>query len=585
MNQEQFRIGEKVMYNHEIFTIIDLGATVAFVKNDNTGKNMQIAYNQLRKSAFSSHKRFTIGQKVMVDDELFTITDLKGNYANAINEITKNKRKIKYDEVKSIPTQMDIVETELPDTLSGIQHYFLWVSHGYKLGSEQSYKIECPPSVSKMNFFIESGYIMRPLVHDRTWENKYSEIITDIHRVINTFRQPTTVMCKLDVESQKQTTSLPSLVFYGRQQQIEPEYIYKPMGLYHYEMQANGSFSTGTKVTGIPEDISSPPIFYSDIFKIIKDYIKSQKLQGSIGIGFFCCRSQHPIYETSTIRHLSGDYVEPVKYVPLEPTDNKYWFLMTLNDIDAKYRYIFETGDQTKWTALLQSKRKGCGINVLSILGFINQDQGREIVACLPATGTTMYKICDYISQRYPGLKLGIYNLLLNVGNVIHSFETLLTLSAESNYCTIVKLYTSLEHDGEPSEVGHTIILVINRGTMVFYDPQQSRIYYLPQLLEFGYVSMDIILCNSNAGDPSRHNIAYPLQLKVRKSKWIAGGSQNFDELYAFIEANQIDTKYTPAQLRINDTRRSNYKKSRKTNKSNKTKTNKSHKTKTNKKR
>jgi len=512
----------------------------------------------------STQPKFNIDNEVMYNGVLYQIQNIDFSAGTYYYKLIGLETYVEEKDLNHKPPvsnhaeTMEEVDTKLDGTLTGIQHYFLWLSHGLRIGSDQFYKTECPPSISKINFFIEPGFNIYPTFYDSRWSSQHSQLILDIDWVMKTFRQPTRVECRLDLESQKQTTMLPAISFYGRERG-DPEYIYEPMGLYHYEMQANGSFS-GRKIMSIPENIGA--LFYSDIFAYIRKYLESNHLEGSMGLGIFCCRSQHPQYRMSTIRHLRGDYKEPEKYIPLEQSDNKYWFLMTIDNIGKTYRHIFDIGDPTQWSAFLQTKRKGCAINVLSVLGFMNPDQGREIVSCLPVTGTTMYKICDYISQSYPGLKFGVYNLLLNQENIAITFDALVTITPEIKYYTIVKLYDKLEHKGEPSEVGHTVILGIVRGNLFFYDPQNSTTFNLQELLKHGYVSIDIIMCNNNAGDVLRHNILRDLPFKVRNQKYISGGSSsllrlrennisntninnavpNFDELYKYLDENPIES-------------------------------------------
>ena len=501
---------------------------------------------------------FSIGDKFKYYDFTYIITEITGdsymledekNSAGQLWKTDKELRKNPWVRISAQPqmpaaAQSELIES-LTESLNGIQHYFLWVSHGTRVSSEQFYRMECLPSIQRINFFIESGIILYPTHYDSEWSSKYYEKILDIHQIMRTFRQPLIANCSLDNESQRPVVLLPSMAFYGRQQ-VDPQYIYDSMGLYHYEKQPNGKFSRGTKIQNVTVE-GAEPIFYSDIFKYIKDYINTRNLEGNVGLGFFTCREIHPWYPHSTTQLLSGNYVEPAKNVPLEESDPKYLFLMRISDIAPEFRNVFESGDASKWTALLQTRRKGCAINVLSILGFLNQHQGREIVACLPATGTTMFKICDYISRSLPsGHKFGILNLTLVRDNINNIINRLLSLS-DTKYYTIVKLYQSSEHNGKPSEVGHTVILVISENS-IFFDPQNSTTYRIEDLILRGYVTMDIILCNSNFGDSSRKMLDIPVPLKQRPSKWLSGGQifeedtpKDFKELYDFLDANPIE--------------------------------------------
>ena len=489
---------------------------------------------------------FNVGDKFKYYDFTYIITEKEGD-SYILEEVTQSSEQltIRDNKLRKEPWVRIYAEPQMPESLNGLDHYFLWCSHGTRVSSDQFYRMECLPSVQKMNFFIDSGRILDPKIYDPEWSSKYYEIILDIHRITQNYRQPLVVTCSLDNESQRPVVTLPSMAFYGRQPR-DPDYIYDAMGLYHYEKQSDGKFSRGTKIQSVTFS-GSEPLFYSDIFKYIKDYINTRNLKGKMGIGFFCCREIHSRYLHSTTRLLSGNYVEPAKYVPLEESDPKYWFFMRPDDIRSEFRHVFESGDASKWTALLQTRRKGCGINVLSILGFLDQHQGREIVACLPATGTTMFKICDYISTRYTGYKFGVLTVGLTQYNINNLIASLLTLS-DTKYYTIVKLYQSAEHNGEPSEVGHTVILVISRAGIIFYDPQNSTTYRIEGIIPLGYVVMDIILCNSNFHDSSVKMFSVPVPLKQRPAKWLSGGQiseentqTDFKELYDFLDANQIE--------------------------------------------
>jgi hypothetical protein len=531
---------------------------------------------------------FNVGDKFRYRDFTYIITEITGdsyileNVDQSSDQIWKTDKELQKEGWVRIyaqppmaaaaqPPMAAAAQPQMAESLNGLEHYFLWCSHGMRVSSDQFYRMECLQSVQKMNFFIDSGRILYPSNYDSEWSSKYYEIILDIHRIMQKYRQPLVVTCNLDNESQRPVVTLPSMAFYGRQQSDAP-YIFDAMGLYHYEKQPDGKFARGTKIQNVTVS-GTEPLFYSDIFKSIKDYINIRRLEGNIGIGFFCCREMHPWYPHSTTRLLSGNYVEPAKYVPLEESDPKYWFLMRPDDIRSEFRYIFESGDASKWTALLQTKRKGCGINVLSILGFLDQHQGREIVACLPATGTTMFKICDYISTRYTGYKFGILTVGLTQYNIKNLIASLLTLS-DTKYYTIVKLYQSVEHNGQPSEVGHTVILVISIAAIIFYDPQNSRTYQIEELIPFGYVVMDIILCNSNLGDSSRKMFSIQVPLKQRPAKWLSGGQiseentqKGFKELYDFLDANPIEGVNVASIEENNDKIGGKYKRSHKKNK------------------
>jgi hypothetical protein len=547
----RFNVGDKVKIKNNlglgICTIIDLTPEYATVSVDTTGNTVIVAYYNLQKSVRQSANFFNTSASRQKQAST-PIAQSPMSAAQPPMSAAQPPMSAAQPPMSAAQPPMSAAQPILNETLNGIQHYFLWCSHGVKVSSDQFYKMECLPSIRKINFFIESGYVLTPTHYDSEWSSKYYEIILNIHRIMKNFRQPLILSCSLDDESQRSVVELPSIAFYGRQND-DPPFIYDSMGLYHYEKQPDGKFARGTKIQDVTIT-GSESLFYSDIFKYVKDYITARNLEGNMGLGFFCCREVHPWYPHSTTRHLTGSYVEPAKYVPLEESDPKYWFLMRTSDITPEFRGIFESGNPSIWRALLQTTRKGCGINVLSILGFLNQHQGREIVACLPATGTTMFKICDYISQTYPGHKFGIARISLNIENMNAMSDRLLTVS-DTKYFTVVKLYQSLEHNGQASEVGHTVILVISGKEKILYDPQNSRTNKIEDFISKGYVAMDIILCNSNFGDSSRKIVDFEIPLKTRPSKWLTGGQISekatqkdvlkFKELYDFLDANPIE--------------------------------------------
>lgn len=49
------------------------------------------------------------------------------------------------------------------------------------------------------------------------------------------------------------------------------------------------------------------------------------------------------------------------------------------------------------WEALAEMKHQGCGLNVLSFFGIIEENEAREKVVCLNLKGTSIFKIVDYI--------------------------------------------------------------------------------------------------------------------------------------------------------------------------------------------
>jgi len=420
---------------------------------------------------------------------------------------------------------LDESRESIPESLDEIEHYFLWCSHGAKVGSDKTYIMECLPSIKKINYFVDSGQLLHPLSYDAEWRQNHSEIILDINRVMQKFRQPLIVNSRLINNNLNNVVSLPAMAFYGKQR-VEHEYIATPMGLYYYSKQ-DGNFTRGKKIQEL-EVSGSTPIFYDGIFKYIKEFAKDNRLKGNIGVGFFCCREQHWKYNNSSIRSLSGEHQEPTHYTPLEESDSKYWFLMNLNNIRSEVRGIFESGNPGAWSALLGAMKKGCGINVLSVLGIIQQDQGREIVACLPATGTSMYKMCDYISQSFSSYKFGILRVSFDRENLQYLFSTLIdTTKISSIYYTIVKLYTKgLTPNGESNEFGHSVILVISPTGISFFDPQRSAVYNVEQLFSSKYILMDIILCNITEDSlvPKELKIGVG-ELRQRPAKMITGGN------------------------------------------------------------
>ena len=155
-------------------------------------------------------------------------------------------------------------------------------------------------------------------------------------------------------------------------------------------------------------------------------------------------------------------------------------FLIYPTDIFASPCVIDTIIQIPNWSGLAGIKQQGCGLNVLSLYGLIEENKAREMVVCLDMKGTSIYKIVDYINNYAD--RIGS----INVGYMICRLPFLYGInwlyffiqqqhSIKGGY--IFKMYKDFyqKNTNKFSQIGHTVSFFKDTsGNIFFVDPQQS---------------------------------------------------------------------------------------------------------------
>lgn len=440
---------------------------------------------------------------------------------------------------------------EMPGAEQNIRHYFFVVIHGQTVSPTLiCHDLNTPFKNSRMNFFITTNDTLYAEPSDikgvlNKWKNKdisFNEYIVAMHGsdAFNTdvvISDPTGKVC------------IPPLTFMTNSRESEKESgVYDIIGIYHlnYTPNAEGGISDDTqfrmyrKLFDWEKFNKMGAITYSDIFSIINKYIKkpgdalsmsdgviASIRDDNVDIGFFACRTFSDKYKNDyplDYYHMQVSTLKPTganKYVPYRE-EARAANILTKSTYNPSLKLDIFLGDiphdifvQTlkSWRGpLAGAYSKGCGLNVLSFYKIIEQSYAREKVACLSVKGTSIFKIIDYINNKYepdvedPNTTYSVIRTTLDYGlevvlNGLHQFaesnrQVNGTINAalqeikqidylknvvnvlKSNF-TIIKMYKTNRRDDTVaySEIGHTIALGVNELNVYCIDPQTEWYY------------------------------------------------------------------------------------------------------------
>lgn len=222
-----------------------------------------------------------------------------------------------------------------------------------------------------------------------------------------------------------------------------------------------------------------------DLISITKSRIEKTEKTVAKVLGVYSCRETILQY-TSRQSHIQiprqiGVYKYPTVSINYTPRSSYYMPLC------IKLPNQLPDGCPSgNWSALGRIVDRGCGINVLSYWGVLEENHARALITGLDRRGTSMQKMLDIVYHTKSTDELsGINNDTIicryynNIYQVITEvFLTMSLLAGEhTNLFTIIKLYDSffnIRKAGELNQIGHTISLAIVKGKFLIVDPQQQ---------------------------------------------------------------------------------------------------------------
>jgi hypothetical protein len=379
-------------------------------------------------------------------------------------------------------------------------NFFLWVSHGTNVSDDSAYFYL--PFETKINYLV--------MYSKPTKNETYDTFVKLIQNPCSLITGSCPFLPILQPNGKK-LIYLPPLGFEVKDD--DSQKMKNAMGLYHFTIRKIGFEACHIAVDG-PATIDNiiketrivgyNDIFrkfrhelftYSSIFHIIKEYCKQFSLSlDEISLGILSCQSQIDKYlNKNNMKHNIKTFVPKV----LIDSTPSYKLKETIGATDKfdLLCYPYETDINIGWDALGGIKTQGCAINILSFYGIFKENEARQRVFCLPSTGTSIFKILDYIlialhnrdltlakNEKSPDPALMIVRYFLKEGIYI-MVEILLTkcllYHITFNYVVIFKLYDNIMHKNIYSHMGHTVSLCFNhveeqKYSFTFIDPQHD---------------------------------------------------------------------------------------------------------------
>ena len=379
-------------------------------------------------------------------------------------------------------------------------NFFLWVSHGTNVSDDSAYFYL--PFETKINYLV---------MYSKPTENEtYETFVKLIDNPCSLITGSCPFLPILQPNGKK-LIYLPPLGFEVKDD--DPPNMINAMGLYHFTIRkidfkqcqigVNGPVAEATlnniiketRIVGyadIVRKFGHDLFTYSSIFHMITEHCKKKGLSlDEISLGILSCQSQINKYlNKNNMKHNIKTFVPKV----LIDSTPSYKLKKTIGATDKfdLLCYPYETDINIGWDALGGIKTQGCAINVLSFYGIFKENEARQRVFCLPSTGTSIFKILDYILialdkrdisfETPPDPAFMIVRYLLKEGIYI-MVEIILTrcllYHITFNYVVIFKLYDNFMHKKVEvdSHVGHTVSLCFNhveeqKYSFTFIDPQ-----------------------------------------------------------------------------------------------------------------
>jgi hypothetical protein len=369
---------------------------------------------------------------------------------------------------------MDIGEED------SVVDFFLWISHGDNISSES-------------NFYPIETKFQSIILYSKPFQAITSSELKDL------LEEP----CKLLVGScpripieneQGRHVFLPPLVF-----RVSPD-IQNSIGLYYitfnkYDNVIEGEgikYFSGIKCKSEIETLYNQEnlvnkyggdnfITYSQIFKLVKDECSKKNLNPKdVLLGIFSCQTNIEEYSKKYAKKITDLIPRQIDTIYPTPatifTGNQYPANSFVSLTIIPFIKL-----PSSWNALAKITHQGCGINILSYFGIIEENYAREIGVCLSIKGTSIFKIVDYIN--YYLKKIGVNQLGYFVARSLFNealdvlLNFVLNYKENDKYAIIFKMYNDdILPTGKKSHIGHTVA-IFKYGQNIYYtDPQKSLV-------------------------------------------------------------------------------------------------------------
>jgi len=375
------------------------------------------------------------------------------------------------------------MEPEIPRNISGPDSqvdFFLWVLHGGNVSSNHNFY---PLNVKYQSLvFYSKPYTVITSDELQEFNNNPCKLLGGACPIIPV----------LDKTSGQKVAYLPPLLF----SLIKDDYpiIKEYSGLYHFKISRTGPEENSCQYSHLQKIYDhtqclelfgdSLPITYSALFSLINQYCKNNNIEPENAVtGIFSCQNRINVYlENYDQTDIVSSYVPKrmVNTLKLAKIFNYDDFINNSETLYASPCIIPIPAFKEDWKKLAGVNYQGCGLNVLSYYGLIEENSARENVVCLNSTGTSIYRIVDYIDNYFntrgllnEGYMICRLPFLYGINFLYLFLFTLLPLG--ENCACIFKLYNEDHHKGKLSQRGNTLSLLktIN-GQIFLVDPQRT---------------------------------------------------------------------------------------------------------------
>jgi hypothetical protein len=368
-------------------------------------------------------------------------------------------------------------------------NFFLWVSHGANVSSEN-------------NFYPIQTKFKSIILYSKPFQIIYKKDLEEA--ITNPCRLVLGTCPYIPVNSGSGNhVFLPPLIFINKEEEPDED-VKQYTGLYHFVLDVDPT------QTSNPSDIpfgaplncvvtsdnklydhddfiniyGTTRITYSQIFKLVTDKSRERNLNlEDVLLGIYSCQEVIDAY--------SGEYVKKIsnlipKRIDLNLIEAAAPIFTTKNYPKNSFVSInvikINRSITTDWNALAKITHQGCALNVLSYFGIIPETSAREQTVCLSLKGTSIFKIVDFINlfinETTNNPPLGYFVLRLDFNSAIWDIVRLLSSYSEDNYFIIFKMYTKKYQENTEntkySHIGHTVAMFKSNNLYYYVDPQAS---------------------------------------------------------------------------------------------------------------
>jgi hypothetical protein len=371
-------------------------------------------------------------------------------------------------------------------------NFFLWVSHGANVSSEN-------------NFYPIQTKFKSIILYSKPFQKIYE---TDLV-------ETTTNPCRLILgtcpyipvsSGSGNHVFLPPLIFINKEE--EPDNVVRGYtGLYHYVLDVDpNQINPSDILFGSPLNcvvISYEKIYghghflsmyetrritYSQIFKLVTDYSSQHNLNlEDVLLGIYSCQEVIDAYSgeyNKQISNLIPKRIDP-NLIPEAPifTLKNYPKNSVVSITAIGINRLID-----KWKGSLAGiTHQGCALNVFSYFGIIPNTSSREQAVCLSLKGTSIFRIIDIINYFLDVIKkplpLGYFVVRFDFDHAITNIVNFMSSYSEDNYFIIFKMYTEKyqanTQNTKYSHIGHTVAMFKYNNLYNYVDPQASVVQEL----------------------------------------------------------------------------------------------------------